>query len=119
MYHFDDELTSGFATFEELEQERQDFMARLRRSQEIDEQVENELKQMQRVIANLEAAVLELDPEYDQRHLKVCMGKFTELIKRGIKIRAGSDPDKPAYRPNLFTHTSDDDPFMVDDEFNE
>ncbi|MBO2682795.1 hypothetical protein [Shewanella algae] len=122
MYDFDNddnnpyEPTGGFITFEELEQDRQEFMARLRRSQAIDEQVSAELEQMHKVIADLEQAVLAVDPDYPRHHLKVCMGKFTELIKRGIKCRAGSDPDGTSYRPNLFTQNDD---FDVDVEFNE
>ncbi|MBO2606932.1 hypothetical protein [Shewanella algae] len=115
---YDDELTSNlFLTPDDIERDRQEFMARLRRSQEIDEQVSAELEKMHKVIADLEAAVLALDPDYPQHHLKVCMGKFIELIKRGIKCRAGSDPDGDAYRPNLFSPDNDD--FDVDTFTNE
>ncbi|MBO2600008.1 hypothetical protein [Shewanella algae] len=113
---YDDELTStSFLTPDDIERDRQDFMARLRRSQEIDEQVEAELEQMHKVIADLEQAVLAVDPDYPQHHLKVCMAQFIELIKRGIKVRAGSDPDGDAYRPNLFNKNDD----LDVDTFNE
>ncbi|PWF91268.1 hypothetical protein DD549_14335 [Shewanella algae] len=122
MYDFDNddnnpyEPTGGFITFEELEQDRQEFMARLRRSQEIDDQVSVELKQMHKVIDDLEQAVLAVDPAYDRRHLQVVLGQFAQLIKRGIKVRAGSDPDGDAYRPNLFNKNDD---FDVDTFTNE
>lgn len=115
MYDFDNpyEPTGGFITVEELERDRQDFMARLYRSQAIDEQVETELDQMHKVIDDLEQAVLAVDLDYPRHHLQVVLGKFTELIKRGIKVRAGSDPDADGYRPNLFKN-DDFDPFDVD-----
>lgn len=114
---YDDELTStSFLTPDDIERDRKEFMQKLKQSQAIDKQVESELEQMHKVIANLEAAVLALNPDYDRHHLQVVLGKFTELIKRGIKVRAGSDPDGDAYRPNLFSPDNDD--FDVD-EFNE
>ncbi|WP_251767498.1 hypothetical protein [Shewanella indica] len=115
---YDDELTStSFLTPDDIERDRKEFMARLRRSQEIDVQISAELDQMHKVIANLEQAVLAVDPDYPRRHLQVVLGKFTELIKRGIKVRAGSAPDGTSYRPNLFNPDNDD--FDVDDTFNE
>ncbi|MFV7666887.1 hypothetical protein [Shewanella algae] len=117
MYDFDENpyepAGGGFVTFEQLEQERQDFMQRLYRSQAIDEQVTNEMDKMTKVISDLKQAVLALDPLYDRRHLQLCLGQFTALIKRGIRLRAGSDPDGDVYRPNLFSTA---DPF---DDFNE
>lgn len=122
MYDFDGnpyEPTGGFVTIEDLERDRKEFMKKLEQSQAIDEQVTNEMDKMTKVISDLEQAVLAIDPDYDQHHLKVCMGKFTELIKRGIKVRAGSDPDGDVYRPNLFNNT-DADPFDDDvEDFNE
>lgn len=88
MYDFDNddnnpyEPTGGFITFEELEQDRQEFMARLRRSQEIDDQVSVELKQMHKVIDDLEQAVLAVDPAYDRRHLQVVLGRHLHQRKR-------------------------------------
>ncbi|WP_345882605.1 hypothetical protein [Shewanella algae] len=115
---YDDELTSpSFLTPDDIERDRKEFMQRLYRSQAIDDQVSAERQQMHKVIANLEAAVLAVDPDYPRRHLQVVLGQFTELIKRGIKVRAGSDPDGTSFRPNLFSPDNDD--LDVDTFFNE
>ncbi|MBO2680171.1 hypothetical protein I6M56_15130 [Shewanella algae] len=68
---YDDELTStSFLTPDDIERDRKEFMQKLKQSQAIDAQVSSELEKMLKVIANLEAAVLALDPDYPRRHLQ-------------------------------------------------
>lgn len=120
--YFNDIARSDVANLFTVEQWREYQRAVVDRLESIaatGKQIDVEMTRMDEVIADIEKAVLAIDPNYPPEHLQSIMNKFKSLIVRGIKTRANLDPDKPGF--DYYSGSGDDlldlpDPF---EEFNE